>query len=154
MLCFIVWYILLGHGAAIFYKLLYYIGHIKLGAKKALYRWIFAATHYHILNLIRVAHLVLLRAWLVCFQNCQNFGKPILGLLFCLLPKFTHISHLCYQNVGKILMLPTSHSLIFFCASLSFASWIICFVEEIKAVTLRVKPHIKDKIILWMSSII
>lgn len=43
------------------------------------------------------------------------------------------------------------NSIIFYDGSLSFAWWNRKFVEGMNAVTLRVKPLIKDRINLWLS---
>ncbi|KAF8666412.1 hypothetical protein HU200_053519 [Digitaria exilis] len=45
------------------------------------------------------------------------------------------------------------NSIIFDGGSLSFACWQGSFFEGMKAVTLRVKPHLKDKIVVWLSSL-
>ncbi|RCV37613.1 hypothetical protein SETIT_8G077800v2 [Setaria italica] len=48
----------------------------------------------------------------------------------------------CYRN-----------NIIFDRASLSFAAWRGLFEKDMKLVTLRVKPSLKDKILLWLSSL-
>jgi hypothetical protein len=48
----------------------------------------------------------------------------------------------CHQN-----------DIIFDGSSLSFSSWKFFFVKELRAVTLRVKPQLGDRINLWLSNI-
>lgn len=46
------------------------------------------------------------------------------------------------------------NSLIFDGASLSFGAWRTIFVDGMKAVSLRAKPLVKDRIICWLSSLL
>lgn len=45
------------------------------------------------------------------------------------------------------------NTIIFDAGFLSFAWWRKSFFKEMKTVTLRVQPHLKDQILAWMSSL-
>ncbi|KAG2655638.1 hypothetical protein PVAP13_1KG026000 [Panicum virgatum] len=46
------------------------------------------------------------------------------------------------------------NDIIFYGSSLSFSSWRCAFLKEMNAVTLRVKPQLKEKIVTWLNNLL